>query len=368
MTFDPILRLNAMEDFLAAHGLQDAQRIALGADASTRRYFRLTLDGGETRLLMDAPPVEPPICGPEDDAATREAKGWNALTRLAASRVDAFVLVAKHLRGLGVLAPLVYAHDSKVGFALLEDFGTHREFARLIESGRADEVSLYTSAAKLLADLHSHPIPDVIEHGGETWQILPFDRLALQSNADLYADWLPVEAGGTALSGDLRARWYAERDELISMAEAFPRTLTLRDFHAENLLWLDDSRQKIGVLDFQDAVVGWDVWDIAMLTQDARREVSPEAAEAVISHYLEMTGKAREAFEERLAVIGALNALRIAGVFSRLQHRDGKPRYGNFQGRQLRMLAKNLEHPSLAGMRAFVAEATPFVFEGLPGK
>lgn len=366
MTFDPTLRLDAMEDFLAAHGLESAQRIALGVDASTRRYFRLTLEGGETRLLMDAPPVEPPICLPGDDAATREAKGWNALTRLAASRVDAFVLVAKHLRGLGVLAPIIYAHDSEAGFALLEDFGTNREFARLIETGRADEVSLYTGAAELLADLHGHPIPEVIEHGEEKWRILPFDRIALQSNADLYADWLPVEMGGEALSGEMRARWRAERDALIDMAEAFPRTLTLRDFHAENLLWLDDSRQKIGVLDFQDAVVGWDAWDIAMLTQDARREVSPEASEAVISRYLEMTGKARESFKERLAVIGALNALRIAGVFSRLQHRDGKPRYGDFQARQLQILAKNLEHPSLAGMRAFVAEATPFVFEGLP--
>lgn len=365
MTFDPILRLDAMEAFLAAHGLEDAQRIALGVDASTRRYFRLTLPHGETRLLMDAPPVEPPICLPSDDGAAREAKGWNALTRLAGSRVDAFVLVAKHLRDVGVLAPIIYAHDSDAGFALLEDFGTDREFARLIEAGRADELALYIGAAELLADLHTHPIPDLIENAGETWRILEFDRLALQSNADLYADWLPAEVGGSALVGEVRLRWEAERDALISKAENFPRTLTLRDFHAENLLWLDDSQTKIGVLDFQDAVIGWDAWDIAMLTQDARREVSPAAAEAVISRYLDITGKDREAFEERLAVIGALNALRIAGVFSRLQHRDGKPRYGDFQPRQLRILVENLKHPSLSGMRAFVADVTPFVFEGL---
>jgi aminoglycoside/choline kinase family phosphotransferase len=102
---------------------------------------------------------------------------------------------------------------------------------------------------------------------------------------------------------------------------------------------------------------------MAMLTQDARRAVSPEASEAAIRRYLDLTGKTREAFDERLAVIGTLNALRIAGVFSRLQHRDGKPRYSAFQPRQWSILARNLSHPSLSSMAAFVRETTPFVFE-----
>jgi len=104
---------------------------------------------------------------------------------------------------------------------------------------------------------------------------------------------------------------------------------------------------------------------MAMLTQDARRAVSPDVAEAAIRHYLDQTGKSREDFDERLAVIGALNALRIAGVFSRLQHRDGKPRYGQFQPRQLSILARNLSHPALKDMNAFVRHTTPFVFEGV---
>ena len=120
---------------------------------------------------------------------------------------------------------------------------------------------------------------------------------------------------------------------------------------------------RIALLDFQDAVKGWDAWDMAMLTQDARRDVSHEASEAAIRHYLDQTGKTREAFDERLAVIGALNALRIAGVFSRLQHRDGKARYGTFQPRQLKLLARNLSHPALEPMAAFVRETTPFVFK-----
>jgi hypothetical protein len=209
--------------------------------------------------------------------------------------------------------------------------------------------------------LHALPVPDRLEANGEVWPILDFDRLALATNADLYADWLPQQAGGGALAGLARTRWESERDELIEQAMGFPRTFTLRDFHAENLLWLEGGR--IGLLDFQDAVKGWDAWDMAMLTQDARRAVSPAAAEAAIRHYLDRTGKLRTEFEERLAVIGALNALRIAGVFARLIIRDGKPRYGEFQPRQLSILARNLSHPALEGMSAFVRETTPFVFE-----
>jgi N-acetylmuramate 1-kinase len=366
MSFDFEMRGKAIDVFLAQHRLGHAARHPLGIDASTRRYFRLTLPDRSTLILMDAPPTEPPSCPPHASDDERRALGWNATTRLAASRVDAFVLINGHLRGLGIAAPRVLAHDSAAGFALLEDLGEGREFARLIERGLEPEVKLYTAAAELLAKLHAAPVPDIIAADGEAWPILDFDRLALQSNADLYADWLPMETGGAALKGAVRGRWDAERDALIEQALSFPRALTLRDFHAENLIWREGLHGGVTVLDFQDAVRGWDVWDMAMLTQDARRNVSQAAGSAAITTYLDRTGKDRSAFDERLAVIGALNALRIAGVFSRLQHRDGKPRYAEFQPRQLALLARNLAHPSVAGMAAFVRETTPFVFAAAP--
>ena len=119
-----------------------------------------------------------------------------------------------------------------------------------------------------------------MSNGAEVWPVLDFDQLALTSNADLYADWLRAERGGGPLEGAEREEWEKVRDGLIAQAMEFPRTFTLRDFHAENLLWLGNG--ELGLLDFQDAVRGWDAWDMAMLTQDARRAVSPEAAEAAI--------------------------------------------------------------------------------------
>lgn len=361
MISDSRPRDQLIASFLAAHGWSDAARHPLGQDASTRRYIRLIRPDGARALLMDAPRVEADPCPPNADDETRIKMGWNAQTRLAASRVDAFVLIARHLRSLGFAAPDIYAHDTEAGLALIEDFGEDKELARQIEHGLANEAEAYKAAAGLLARLHAEPVPGMLQNESEAWPILEFDRLALSSNADLYADWLPVETGGSALSGQDRARWERERDALIEQALTFQRTFTLRDYHAENLLWLGGGQ--IGLLDFQDAVIGWDVWDMAMLTQDARREVSSEASEAAIRHYLDLTGKDRAGFDERLAVIGALNALRIAGVFSRLQHRDGKSKYGKFQPRQLSLLAKNLSHPALASMSAFVRDTTPFVFQ-----
>ena len=359
MSSDPD-RQTLIDQFLARAGWGDAELAWLGQDASTRRYARLTAPDGRTAMLMDAPRVEDDPCTPGMSEADRKRLGWNALTRLAASRVDAFVLIADHLRQAGLRAPEVFAHDSEQGLALLEDFGEQREFARLIERGAA-EVPLYTQAARDLAKLHRQPKPDILEKSGERWPILAFDEVALRANADLYSDWLHRYDDRARMSDADRSRWEPARDALIAQAGNFEREFTLRDYHAENLLWLPDG--EIGLLDFQDAVIGWDAWDLAMLTQDARRAVSDEATAAALRTYLDETGKSEERLRERLAVIGTLNALRITGVFARLVTRDGKPRYRQFMGRQQLMLARNLKHPAAAEMRAFIAETAPFILE-----
>lgn len=353
-------RQTLIDQFLAQAGWGEAAIHWLGQDASTRRYARLAQPNGDSAILMDAPRIEDDPCTPEMREAERRQLGWNAMTRLASSRVDAFVLIADHLRAAGLRPPEILAHDSLRGFALLEDFGADREFARLIERGAA-EVPLYTQAARNLANLHRHPKPDVLAKDGEHWPILLFDDVALRANADLYADWLHQYDPRARMTDADHVRWEAARDALIEQAGGFEREFTLRDYHAENLLWLPEER--VGLLDFQDAVIGWDAWDLAMLTQDARRQVSDAATAAVLQTYLEETGKDEVDLHERLAVIGTLNALRIAGVFARLVKRDGKPRYNDFMARQQLILARNLDHPSASDMRAFIAETAPFILE-----
>ncbi|MEM7459741.1 MAG: phosphotransferase, partial [Pseudomonadota bacterium] len=338
-------RSDQIAAFLTGAGWGNVDVHWFDQDASTRRYARLTRPNGATAILMDAPPVEDDPCTPEMSAEERAHLGWNAMTRLASSRVDAFVLIADHLRSAGLRPPHIHAHDSGAGLAILEDFGHQREFARLIEQGAA-EVPLYEQAAQDLALLHRQPKPDTLSMGTECWPILEFDDVALSANADLFADWYHIYDDRARMTDADRARWEQARDALIAQAMTFPREFTLRDYHAENLLWLPEG--KIGLLDFQDAVLGWDAWDMAMLTQDARRTVSDAATNAAIHAYLDASGKSESAFRERLAVIGTLNALRIAGVFARLIKRDDKPRYETFMPRQLVMLTRNLTHPAAA--------------------
>ena len=353
-------RRDLMSAFLSQADWASANLHWFDQDASTRRYARLTRPDGATTILMDAPLVEDDPCGPDATPAERAALGWNAMTRLASSRVDAFVLIANHLRQCGLRPPQIHAHDSANGFALLEDFGDKREFARLIERGM-DEVPLYQQAGEDLARLHRAPKPGVLAAGEERWPILEFDEVALGTNADLFSDWFHIYDDRARMTDTDRVRWAQARDGLIAQAMAFPREFTLRDYHAENLLWLPEER--VGLLDFQDAVLGWDAWDMAMLTQDARRTVSDRASQTAIHAYLDAAGKDEVAFQERLAVIGTLNALRIAGVFARLVKRDGKPRYADFMPRQLQILARNLAHPAAAEMRAFIASTAPFILE-----
>ena len=349
-----------IDSFLADAGWEDAEFSWLAQDASSRRYARLKQEG-KTAILMDAPPVESGICTPDMTETERASEGWNALSRQAASRVDAFVAIAHYLRETGLRPPQILAHHSKIGLALLEDFGEEREFARLIERDEVGETVLYTQAAADLAFLHRQAVPDVISVGDDQWPILDFDAIALRTNTNLYADWLHLYDERARMTDHDRARWDTERDALIEQADGFSRAFTLRDYHAENLVWLPDER--VGLLDFQDAVIGWDVWDMAMLTQDARRSVSPEATATAIRTYLEKTGKDEAPFLQRLAVIGTLNALRIVGLFSRLMTRDGKTRYTAFMERQQGLLAQNLNHPAAADMRAFISETAPFILD-----
>lgn len=357
-------RLSEINRFLNGTGWETAPRTQLGQDASTRRYFRLRQKDGQTALLMDAPRIEAEPCPPAADEATRLKMGWNATSRLAASRVDAFTAIAEYLRSRGFSAPEVLFEDASAGFALIEDFGEGREFARLIERGEEDETELYTAAARAMAALHAEPAPKRL---GD-WPILDYDALALRVNADIFPEWLPKLETSMTLNDAHLARFEVECDALIEQAVRFPRDFGLRDYHAENLLWLPNrtGHARVGLLDFQDAVNGWDGWEMAMLVQDARRTVSEAASEAAILAYLDGTGKDREPFEARLAVLGALNALRITGLFARLTVRDQKPRYMDFMPRQQYLLARNLNHPACEGMAAFVREAAPFIFEVTP--
>jgi hypothetical protein len=352
------LRESEIVEFLARAGWGEASRTPLTVDASTRRYERLRRRT-QTAMLMDAPPLESLPCPPGADEETRLKMGWNAISRLAASRVEAFAAVAGHLAHLGLSAPGVHDQDIPRGLALLEDLGDDL-FARVIEGG-GDEIELYAAAGDVLAAVHRAPAPYTLPYRGGEWPLLTYDHLALSANIDLFVEWLPRRDLEVRINEASRLRWERMRENLIAKAEDFPRALILRDTHAENLIWLPqrEGAARVGLLDFQDALLGWGEWDMSMLLHDARRDVSDAARETAIRAYLDGTGGGKAAFDERLAVLGAMNIMRIMGIFARLVVRDNKPRYDQFQPRLRRLLIETLSHPSLAEMQDYVRAVAP---------
>jgi aminoglycoside/choline kinase family phosphotransferase len=288
--------------------------------------------------------------------------GWNATSRLAASRVDAFVSVAAYLESLGLAPPAIYGADCAAGYAVIEDLGDAL-YAQVIPNG-ADEIALYEEAARVLAHVHRRAPPSRLQGAGDvSWPLLDYDALALEVNADLFVDWLP-RAADVRIDDAARARWEKVRDGLIVKALGFPRAFTIRDYHAENLLWLPEREglRRVGLLDFQDALRGWRGWDFSMLLHDARRDVSPAAHEAALRTYLAETGADEAEFRRELSVLGAINTMRILGIFARLAGRDGKTRYLNYMPRMWAHLARTLGHPALAEARDFVAAvARPYL-------
>jgi aminoglycoside/choline kinase family phosphotransferase len=347
--------------FLAKAGLSGAERRPLPGDASTRRYERLIRADGPSLMLMDAPPAaESTPAGPDASHAERHAAGYNALARLAAGRVDAFVATAGFLRSRGMSAPEIIALDAAQGLAVTEDLGDG-VYARLIETGE-DERALYFAAVEALARLHNEAPPAVLSAKGLDWPLLVYDDLALKTGADLFVEWLPKFDPRVQLDDAAMADWEAAWAPIRARAEAGANVFAHRDYHAENLLWLPDREgvARVGMVDFQDAVRAHPSWDLHSLLQDARRDVSLELEAAALEHYFVLRpGVDREAFLEDYAALAALNEARIIGIFSRLIVRDGKPRYREFMPQLWKQLGRNLKRPGLEVLRAWFERHIP---------
>ena len=357
-------REETRRSFLADHGFAGARRERLPGDASTRAYERLHLPSGSTLIFMDQPPsVETHPCPPDATPQERAALGYNALTRLAAGRVEAFVACAGYLRSLGLSAPQIHAFDAALGLAVIEDLGDDL-FARLIEAGM-DEGPLYDAATDALVVLHEAPAPTRLESQGASWPLLDYDELALTTASEILLEWLPQFEPGVSFSCGAAAEWRALWAPIAAHGAAGASVFCHRDYHAENLLWLPDRAgpARVGLIDFQDAVRAHPAWDMSMLLHDARRDVSPEREGAVLARYFACRPELdREAFMADFHALGALNVVRILGIFARLVARDGKPRYRAFMPRLWRYLDRCLEAPAPAGLRDWLTRHVGTVF------
>lgn len=310
--------------FISRHGWGGAQRAPLAGDASNRRYDRLRRPSGETLVLMDAPP----------------GKGED---------VRPFVSVAGYLREIGLSAPRVVAEDASQGFLLLEDLGDDI-FARIIEADPALERPLYEAAVDVLTALHAETPPDLAN----------LDAATMTELAVAAFDWYQMAVDGS-VDQTARARFCDAFHGLLAPMEKDAFVLIQRDYHAENLIWLPDRAgpARVGLLDFQGAMLGHPAYDLVSVLLDARRDVPPTLQKAMVARYLQQNPDRADGFEDAYALLGVQRNLRIIGVFTRLCVRDHKPHYLDMMPRVWGHIEKCLKHPALETLSPLVLGPLP---------
>jgi len=357
------MRSEAMQTFLREAGWGAASQEPLPGDASTRRYIRLRL-GDRTALLMDQPqdaeaPAAPANATPDE----RRALGYNAVARLAGADCERFIAAAEFLRGHGLSAPAIYAADAANGFVLIEDFGDTL-YADVLARGE-DEHALYASAIDALARLHAADAPASLPRNKP---LHAYDETALLAETDLMTEWfLPLALNRKARADEIAEHRELWRDILKPVVNA-PPVFVHRDYHAQNLLWLGgrEGAARAGMIDFQDAVAGAKSYDLISLLEDARRDVSPELAEAMTRRYLQTANLDEESHRAEMAVMAAQRNAKIAGIFARLYVRDAKPRYLSYLPRVWGYLNRDLAHPALAPLKTWYDKTIPHAHRGTP--
>lgn len=292
-------RLELLQQWL--HGIFPQRHFTVApasADASFRRYFRVSFsDDGTTLVAMDAPPTHED-CRP-------------------------FLHVAELFRAAGAHVPEILAQNLEQGFLLLSDLGVITYLAALQTEPRLAPM-LYKDATAALIK---------IQLASQPGQLPEYDRALLQRELDLFPEWYLGKHLGITLSDEQKSTLQQAFDMLLSVNLAEPKVYVHRDYHSRNLMWLEGEANP-GILDFQDAVYGPMSYDLVSLLKDAYIEWEEEEVLDYVVRYWE---KARAAglpvpedvgsFYRDFEWMGVQRHLKVLGIFARLYHRDGKDGY-----------------------------------------
>nr|WP_217430372.1 phosphotransferase [Sulfitobacter algicola] len=301
-------------EFLANTDWKDAKITPLAGDASNRRYDRLTdAETGNTAVLMDADPT----------------KGES---------IQSFIAIAQYLKGIGLSAPAIFAKNMNQGLLILEDLGDAL-YAKVVLQDPKLEEPLYEYAIDVLIASHRHDPPD---------GLAIYDPQIMADMACLSLDWYAMGVGQPVTTSD-REDFHNLIKLTLDDLEPYSKVLIQRDYHAENLIWLPyrSDVARVGLLDFQDAMMGHPAYDLVSLLQDARRDVDTGLAQRMITRYVDSTDQDSDTFHKAIAMMGAQRNLRILGVFARLSMHFGKPHYVDFIPRVWNYLQADLINAKL---------------------
>ena len=315
--------------FLTEAGWSAAKRVRIAGDLSARRYFRLKGAGGETVVLMDADPKLDPS-------------------------TPRFVQVTNWLRAANLSAPDILASAADDGLLLLEDFGDTK-VSDAIKSEPDLRSGIYTLTLELIDRVQERPLDGL--HTPSPQELVNLTRLA--------DDYYPHI--DQARLKPFRALLETVLAEILSE----PPAVSLRDFHADNLIWLPNRAgfRRLGILDYQDAFLTHPVYDVVSLLTDARTDIEPEFRTRMIREYAQRSGRNLAEVSRAFAAFSAQRNLRILGIFARSASRDGKSVHLPKLPRVYGYLIEALRHPVFASVAqdaiAAIPPPTPEMIEAL---
>ncbi|KQV35858.1 MULTISPECIES: tRNA (adenosine(37)-N6)-threonylcarbamoyltransferase complex ATPase subunit type 1 TsaE [unclassified Rhizobium] len=336
----------SIRNFLDFSGYSDARRRHLSGDASARAYETISTRGRAPMILMDAPRHKP---GP----ILEDGKYYQQLAHIAEDCVP-FVAIDRDLRAKGFSAPEIYESDLDAGILLIEDLGRDG----VLDADGKPIAERYIESVRMLAALHAQKATPKIAVGNGIVHTVPdFDRRAMKIETRLLLDWyLPWKRGEPASSAE-RDDYAAVWDGLIDLLATSETNLLLRDFHSPNIIWREQEAglKRIGLIDFQDAMIGPTAYDVASLTQDARVTIEPALTARMLEAYMagrqESSGFDRETFLRDWHIMSAQRNCKLVGIWVRLMQRDGKPGYMKHMPRTFAYLETALTHPALAPLK-----------------
>lgn len=293
------LDLQLAHKFLAQNNFTKCEIKKIAGDASFRSYYRIFCQQNNINknyVLMFAPHEY------ED--------------------IRPFVKIDKILLENGFSSPKIIAQDNEVSFILLEDFGD-QTYNKYLQQNSSEELAIYQNACDTLIELHKVPV--------KNYKILKYNNAILYREVALFIDWYLPYKGYQISPSEIREYKYHWIDLFDNLSKN-NQVLVLRDFHADNLMILPDRDgiKSVGLLDFQDALIGSNAYDLVSLLEDARRDLNLTNRKKLFDYFVSKANYDYQEFFTDYQIISLQRNIKILGIFARLFIRDGKKQYLNY--------------------------------------
>lgn len=278
----------------------------LKSDASARYYYRLS-NFNKKCLLMDS--------------------------SLESKSIENFIKISKWLKFNGFSSPDIYKKDKNLGILLIEDFKDDK-FSILLKKEKEKKNLYYKHAIKVLIMLSKKEKPSFMYN---------YDNKILKNELRLYLQWyLNISKNKKALNG-----WDNIWNTLLNGISYKKTSVVLRDFHVDNIFYLKNRKnlKKVGLIDFQDALLGHPAYDLVSLLQDVRVFVSSKEQLNLYNYYIKYSKLDKNEFHYAYLVLGTQRLLKIIGIFKRLSNKEGKANYLKYLPRAKKLIKQNLKNP-----------------------